>query len=724
MGGSFWEDAEGPRDFFFDPSLLPVLSSGVAPGEMVEAVLRGAGANELAYLAGLSAAGAAHYCTVPQTLTGAGPLFRGTVKDFAEQNPLLREQMRNVAKRCQRCGKSNATILPFCNGCGNDLSDAPEEYTENVCMGFIYGVESTDRGPLGLSMRSEDGQVLVYDDLLARGSCHLNAIPAEFHLPDWRYLLRSPSRGLALMARFEEACWKVTREQFWENRAWREATFREGAFASAEDFRSQIYAGVNSVPSQFQIHLQYIAPTITPADYHAFLLGKRFLVNRWLPLEYITESLRALAQAPAGALADAHLMSMDAIFLPAIAQAGGPVYAEAHARAIRRYNATHRRCANWRPEFFDAVVLARHPGLRQELPGASCDAAPSAEASPVEVRPLRGEDAAAWSGVQVADLERRDKQALQSYGRPYDEHGRPTALSYYSFARRPGQVLAVTLMSIAMALGPLPAVLLLVGPVRPGSIACPTALGVGVAHQGRPASPAGAARALRSACASAAGRQVDADVQALQVRIRAVACLEPTLLSPIASTGNETDHTRHRAVIIGFQPGGKGDYMLPPDPSFRASSIKAPSCNTSSLEWLSTLRQERWQRCAQEALAEAHAGGAPAGGRGPHAGGPSRRLLAHAAEIAAEPPPPVAGFPQDMPRRTLGCSTAPSAPSLDALPVQTSLTASDDFSDSASCADSPSEPRRGPAPLRFTSQSDEAAARPAHQASAKRSRHR
>jgi len=59
-----------------------------------------------------------------------------------------------------------------------------------------------------------------------------------------------------------------------------------------------------------------------------------------------------------------------------------------------------------------------------------------------------------------------------------------------------------------------------------------------------------------------------------------------------------------------------------------------------------------------------------------------------------------------------------------ALPVQTSLTASDDFSDSVACADSPSEPRRGPAPLRFTSQSDEAAARPAHQASAKRSRHR
>eukprot|EP00931_Biecheleriopsis_adriatica_P006068 TRINITY_DN107526_c0_g1_i1.p1 TRINITY_DN107526_c0_g1~~TRINITY_DN107526_c0_g1_i1.p1 ORF type:complete len:438 (+),score=82.06 TRINITY_DN107526_c0_g1_i1:24-1337(+) len=398
------------------------------------------GATELAYLSSLSEEGEAYYQRVDQKFNDSKPTFLGSISDFVAANPDLIEQMRNVAKKCAGCGKSCATILPFCNGCDRDLRDATEEYTENVCMAFIYGIESGARYPLALSLRLEEENVLVYDDLLARGSCHLNAIPSDCHLPDWRHLLRNPAEGRNLMKRLDDACWKAVQEQFWENDAWRTSNFRANAFRSAEDFRSQIYAGVNSVPSQFQIHLQYIVPAISPADYHQFLHGKRFVKDRWLPLEYVMSSLEALEHSGSEELKDAHTMSMDAIF-GAIARAGGPRYEDVYGDAIRRYNQTHRCCANWLPENFEVAVLVRHPTLRAELQGAGADSRATERLSS-EVRALREQNlkVSGAASLTIVQLEKKDKASLQSYGRPYVED-LPKAASYYAFARRPGEVL-------------------------------------------------------------------------------------------------------------------------------------------------------------------------------------------------------------------------------------------------------------------------------------------
>lgn len=402
-------------------------------------VLTSVGASELAYFAGLSAAGAAYHRCIPQRTNGASPTFRGSVEKFVEKHPALAAQFRNEARSCPGCGKSCATILPFCNGCGRGLADAPVQFTENVCMAFVYGIERGSRFPLGLSLRLETPDVIVYDDLLSRGSCHLNAIPSDSHLPDWRQLLRNPAKALKLLRRLDDASWSVVREQFWDDEVWRHRTFREGAFQSPEHLRAEMYAGINSVPSQFQVHLQYIAPGIQPVDYHNFLFGKRFVKDRWLPLEYVYSSLEALSLS--GGLPSAHTMTMEDIF-DAIQKIGGPSYATAHAQAIRRYNRTHCCCANWRPEHFDVVVLVRHPALRPEIVGAAPDSE-SAEAENVgtvatELRPMLG--SALPPGATVVELERRDKLAIQSYGRPYSSEGRPQALSFYSFAKLPGQV--------------------------------------------------------------------------------------------------------------------------------------------------------------------------------------------------------------------------------------------------------------------------------------------
>eukprot|EP00929_Paragymnodinium_shiwhaense_P027347 TRINITY_DN16066_c0_g2_i1.p1 TRINITY_DN16066_c0_g2~~TRINITY_DN16066_c0_g2_i1.p1 ORF type:complete len:431 (-),score=53.87 TRINITY_DN16066_c0_g2_i1:125-1417(-) len=403
------------------------------------------GANETRYFSRLSRSGSTYYQTVPQAIGASTPRFEGNVEEFRKAHPDLLDQLQNVGKRCARCSKTCAAILPFCNGCGQCLKHATLEYTENVCMGFVYGARDSSRGPLTLSMRWESADLMVYDDLLARGTCHLNAIPCDCHVPDWRHLLRNPAKAIAMLRRMDDACWKVFHEQFWCDEKWRATNLREGAFETAEDFRREIYAGINSVPSQFQIHIQYIVPPISPSDYHNFLQGRRFMKNRWLPLDFVYETLETLDKKraePSAAFAEkAFLMDQEDIFA-AIANMGGPVYEEVYAQTIRRYNKTHRRCANWRSEHFELEVVVRHPDLRPELIGVAADSDPSLEgnAQSIEFRPLHA--GVEVDGVTAPALEKADKIGLQSYGRPFHD-GKPLSKSYYSHARAPGDVLSV-----------------------------------------------------------------------------------------------------------------------------------------------------------------------------------------------------------------------------------------------------------------------------------------
>lgn len=60
-----------------------------------------------------------------------------------------------------------------------------------------------------MSLRHEDEEILVFDDLLALTTCHLNGVPTSAYLPDWRYLLKAPERGLALIDSVFNRCWSV-----------------------------------------------------------------------------------------------------------------------------------------------------------------------------------------------------------------------------------------------------------------------------------------------------------------------------------------------------------------------------------------------------------------------------------------------------------------------------------------------------------------------------------
>jgi len=405
----------------------------------MEISLGHAGADEDMFLSGLTDEGKRFFHRVMQRVGDAEPRFQGFISDFSDAHPHLSLQLRNMAKSCPRCGKSCAFNLPFCNGCNLGLTGAPSIHTENVCMGFVYGIEKNNCGsPLKLSLRLEEPDLLVYDDLLSRSSAHFNAIPTECHLPDWRHLLRNAARGLALLRKLEESCWRVALEQFWNNEQWRCTTLKLDAFDSFEEFQKGVVIGINAVPSQFQVHVQCILPALFPADYHAFLRGKRFVKDRWLPLEFVIESLEALNRSKDGGICNAHILTMEEIFAT-IEGAGGPRYEESHVSAIRRYNDAHRACANWRVEYFNVAVLHRHPKLRPELLGAAADSKSPAH---TEVRPVRRAGQTLAAQLTPTELEKRDRLAIHNYGWPYDEAGQPCPSSYYKFSRKPGEVLS------------------------------------------------------------------------------------------------------------------------------------------------------------------------------------------------------------------------------------------------------------------------------------------
>merc|ERR1719484_179764 len=199
-------------------------------------------------------------------------------------------------------------------------------------MGFVYGVRATERFPLKLSLRFEDPTTIVYDDPLARATCHMNAIPTEAHLPDWRWLLTRPAAALTLLHRLDDAAWSVVETQYYGNETWRSSVLRPGAIASASELRAHCVPALNAVVSQYQLHMHYIVPPFRPDSYHSLLRGERFQKGRWLPMEYVYAALAALG---ADGIPDAPSKET-AELLDIIEARGGPNYSNLYEAEMAR----------------------------------------------------------------------------------------------------------------------------------------------------------------------------------------------------------------------------------------------------------------------------------------------------------------------------------------------------------------------------------------------------
>eukprot|EP00913_Durusdinium_trenchii_P003331 g3085.t1 len=83
------------------------------------------------------------------------PPVNGTLDSLAQRNEELSRYLYNDVKVCAKCGRPCGNNQKACQQCGASLADVPVTQTENVMMGFIFGVERTLKLPLMISIRRQ-----------------------------------------------------------------------------------------------------------------------------------------------------------------------------------------------------------------------------------------------------------------------------------------------------------------------------------------------------------------------------------------------------------------------------------------------------------------------------------------------------------------------------------------------------------------------------------------
>jgi len=342
---------------------------------------------------------------INQQLSGTTARFVGTVQEYLEsqkQSEELRWQLQNIVRECPNCRKSNAFTLLSCNACSTSLADVEISHTINIFTSFVLGIE---RGnfPLVISMRYQDESFLLFDDILAMASCHLNCIPGDYYVRDLRVLFEHPKQGLILLNEMKEKIVSCIRQDFWSNQQWRRM-YKE---LELEELLEHIILGLNYPPSQYQLHLHAMIPPFTPDHYSLFLQGKHFIQGRWFPLEFVMLGLEKLVQSSA-TITNAGQLSIEQL----IEKLGsfGIEYSKVYQQCYQRYQASHRILCRWSREHFEALVWQGKTLLS-----------------------LRTNQQKMLSSEQRKQLKKTDKMALQNWGRPYDKE-QPTG-SYYRYAK-------------------------------------------------------------------------------------------------------------------------------------------------------------------------------------------------------------------------------------------------------------------------------------------------
>jgi len=342
---------------------------------------------------------------VDQQFKPEPPPFEGTVDAFiAKHNndPELQRQMKNKVRKCPNCSKPNAFTLPFCNQCGAAISNEPISFSDNVFMGFVYGIQKGPF-PFTISMRFQDKDFIVIDDLLALTPCHLNCIPTSKYIPDFRYLLKRPKDGLVILNNLFDISWRVLEEQFWNNEAWRKKIIKNADSLKVGDLKAHVAAGLNYPPSQYQLHLQFMLPPFLPFQYFQCLNGVHFTPGRFFPYEYVRSILQL--NEPYDLKEDTPVEVIIEHY-----KGKGVDYDAVHKVCYDRYQASHQKLANWSKEDFAAVIVND------------------------KVYQFKDGDTLALTTDDTKTPRDADKITLQNYGRPYKD-GKPTG-TYYQHAKQ------------------------------------------------------------------------------------------------------------------------------------------------------------------------------------------------------------------------------------------------------------------------------------------------
>eukprot|EP00928_Gymnodinium_smaydae_P027123 TRINITY_DN21079_c1_g1_i2.p1 TRINITY_DN21079_c1_g1~~TRINITY_DN21079_c1_g1_i2.p1 ORF type:complete len:465 (-),score=57.89 TRINITY_DN21079_c1_g1_i2:215-1453(-) len=389
----------------------PCSGASAALAEAAACVVRvtGSGASKTGHLAGILEK-VPHVDPPAQDGACAQPLH-GTIAEFRDlyaNDEVVQERLRNKVRVCTQCGKPCAITLASCNSCGASFDGVDISFTDNIFMGFVYGV-SRGKFPYTISTRMQTPELLCFDDPLSMSVCHLNVIPTDVYIPDCRYLFSDPARGLALINRLFEAAATVSLNQFWGNDAFRQRYLgNEDPPSSTDEIASIAFCGMNCPPSMYQLHLQFIHPPLLPFHFSQALRKEHFHYERFFPLEYLNAALSLGERAKMKI--DEQTQIRDII--EHIGQFGVE-YDKMHAALIQRCVTMQERFGPWNEDDFAYQVYDGHVFTAGDEPELISD-------------------------MSVSAIQKSDTAAMQNYGRPYVD-GSPSG-GYYLYPKRPCDV--------------------------------------------------------------------------------------------------------------------------------------------------------------------------------------------------------------------------------------------------------------------------------------------
>lgn len=327
---------------------------------------------------------------------------------FLAQHSGDQQRMRhtqNIVKKCG-CGKANARTLTHCNACGSLLPEQTGTST-NIFTSFIYGI-----GPFKISIRHASADVLVFDDMMQTTPVHFDAIPTDYYIQDWRWLLNRPQDGLALVNKLSGCC-DLALGKFWEPEGYKNKFIHPNAHdLSLQQISELVAAGFNYPPSQFQLHLQYMLPPFMPYQFQCLVENKSFARGRFFPLTYVRAVLVKAAEGGANAVTVDSETPIDSIIehFDKLGVSYEAIYSEFYENIVE----SHKKLSNWQSEDFelrskDDQVFASNSNTEQ---GIYKDPLPT----------------------NLQDALQGDKKIIENYGRPYDSTGKPSG-AFYKHAR-------------------------------------------------------------------------------------------------------------------------------------------------------------------------------------------------------------------------------------------------------------------------------------------------
>jgi len=327
--------------------------------------------------------------------------FEEFLKEFGDE---WKPHTLNKVKICPnpQCGKPCSYTQDNCNECAKELTEAEVETTENVFMGFIFGVKE-GKFPFTISLRAESERFIVFDDLLATAPMHTLIIPTFSWIPDFRHFFLAPQDALGIINEMYQEGLEVMQKQFWNNAAFHKKYWNN--MKSRKDMESLVIAGFNYPPSVWQVHMQFLAAPSSPYFYNAMQRGIHLNNGRFFPLAYIKAILKSVIEFPLPPSintetgADEIIKYFDERHIN---------YNKYHDEELQRWQKLQERCSAYHQNDFTRLVI-EDTVFNMKLQ---------------------------TTGEDPKVLQKSDKKALQNYGRPYKSHQAPAG-SYYSHAKEP-----------------------------------------------------------------------------------------------------------------------------------------------------------------------------------------------------------------------------------------------------------------------------------------------